>query len=328
MSEQSLKCRICNNSDENKSFVAREMMFGTKKEFEYFECTTCKCVQIKNIPEDLEKYYPEKYNSFDKIKKTKDGFIKRYLKTIFSKHLLEENKNIIGKYLLKKFDPAFLLKIQGTKVNLNSKILDVGSGSGSRLISLTRYGFKNITGIDPFIEEDIYYDNGVKIFKNNIYHFEGLFDMVMLNHSFEHMLDPDKVLNEINRLLKLGAVSLIRIPIADSYAWKTYGINWMALDPPRHLHLHTKESIKILAKNSGFALIDILYDSNAYQFWGSEQYSKDIPLRDSRSHYENPNNSIFSKDDIIRFKNEADDLNKREEGDAACFYLKKISDVT
>ena len=217
-----------------------------------------------------------------------------------------------------------MLKIKPTNIDFNSSILDVGSGAGLRLISLARDGFNNITGIDPFIEKDIFYNNGVKIFKKDIYSFNGSFDMVMLNHAFEHMPNPDKVLAEIYRILKPGAIALIRIPIADSYSWKKYGINWVALDPPRHLHLLTPKSMQILAKKTGFEVVEILYDSDYYQFWGSEQYAADIPMRSDKSFYENPSNSIFSMQQIKDFKMKAIELNEKGEGDAACFYLKKI----
>ncbi len=57
-------CEICNNSTGNKSYVVREMMFGFRDEFEYFECAECRCLQIKDIPVNISKYYPEEYYSF------------------------------------------------------------------------------------------------------------------------------------------------------------------------------------------------------------------------------------------------------------------------
>jgi SAM-dependent methyltransferase len=324
MDKHDLKCRVCGNIAENNYFIAREMMFGTREKFGYFECSKCKCVQIEEIPDNLSKYYPAKYNSFDPIKKTKDNIFKRLLKKTASKHYLEDNKNPLGKFLLRKYGPSFLLKLKPTNAHFNSAILDVGSGAGLRLISLARDGFNNIIGIDPFIEKDIFYNNGVRIYKKDIFSFQGLFDVVMLNHSFEHMPNPEKVLKEVNRLIKPGAIALIRIPIADSYSWKKYGIDWFALDAPRHLHLFTPQSMQILANKTGFELVNILYDSNYYQFLGSEQYAADIPMRSKKSYYENPNNSIFSKQQIEEFKIKAVELNEQKQGDAACFYLKKI----
>lgn len=326
MNSKTMKCRICGNIDGNKKYISKEMMFGTREEFEYFECAKCKCVQIKEIPDNLGKYYPKDYNSFDEVIKTKDSFYKKYFKVYTAKNYLNNSKNPFGKYLANKFGVSFLEKIKPTNISLYSSILDIGTGVGMRIVGLARYGFNNLTGIDPFIKKDIIYNNGVKIFKSDIYSFEGEYDLVMLNHSFEHMPHPEKVMDEIYRLLKPNGKVLIRIPVADSYAWKKYNTNWVALDPPRHLHLHTQKSMEILANKSRFNLYLTTYDSSEYQFWASEQFKKNIPIRSETSFYENRKNSIFSDDDIKEYKQLAAELNAKGEGDAACFYLKKKND--
>src|SRR5882757_7251102 len=62
-----IPCKICGNSALNIPFTAREMMFGLRDEFEYFECSSCGCVQISEIPTNMEPYYPTKYYSFLKL---------------------------------------------------------------------------------------------------------------------------------------------------------------------------------------------------------------------------------------------------------------------
>jgi len=302
------------------------MLFGTGEEFEYFECANCKCVQISDIPDNLGKQYPKDYNSFDDVIMTNDNLLKRYLKVFMAKKYLNNSKNPFGKYLAYKYGVSFLEKIKPTNISFNSSILDVGTGVGMRIVGLARYGFNNLVGIDPFIEKNIVYDNGVKIFKSDIYSFEGEYDLVMLNHSFEHMPHPEKVMDEIYRLLKPNGKVLIRIPVANSFAWKKYNTNWVALDPPRHLHLHTQKSMEILAKKSKFNLFHTAYDSSEYQFWGSEQCVKNIPIWSEESFYKVKLNSIFTENDIKEYKQLAAELNAKGEGDAACFYLKKEND--
>ncbi|MCB9207602.1 MAG: class I SAM-dependent methyltransferase [Ignavibacteriales bacterium] len=321
------ECQICGNINNNKEFNAREMLFGTKEEFKYIECTNCKCIQIKEIPEELGKYYPQTYNSFDKVIKMKDGILKSILKKRMTNDYLSDKLNVFSKFLVNKFGVGFLEKIKPTNVKTNSSILDIGSGNGLRLVGLARYGFTNILGTDPFIEQDISYENGIKILKKDIMEINGKFDMVMLNHAFEHMTNPKEVLQKINSLLEIGKIALIRIPVSNSFSWKKYGTNWVALDPPRHIFLHNENTIKILAKSSGFELTNVMYDSMEYQFVGSEQYQKDIPMFSNESYYRNKSNSIFTEEQINKYKEEAKRLNRIAEGDAACFYLTKIKDI-
>jgi cyclopropane fatty-acyl-phospholipid synthase-like methyltransferase len=53
-------------------------------------------------------------------------------------------------------------------VTLESKILDVGCGAGELLLRLAEETFSDLTGLDPLIEGDILYKNGVKILKKEL----------------------------------------------------------------------------------------------------------------------------------------------------------------
>jgi len=58
-----------------------------------------------------------------------------------------------------------LRSLSRVKLNKNSKILDIGCGAGNLLLELRELGFIHLVGIDPYIEKDIEYKNGVKILK-------------------------------------------------------------------------------------------------------------------------------------------------------------------
>jgi 2-polyprenyl-3-methyl-5-hydroxy-6-metoxy-1,4-benzoquinol methylase len=199
------------------------------------------------------------------------------------------------------------------------EILDVGCGNGRLLQKMNTVGFKNLIGIDPFIETDILYQSGVKIIKTDVC---GLlnsnyktFELIMLHHSFEHMNNPRETLDQLYKLLNPDGQLLIRIPVSDSFAWRKYGVNWFQLDAPRHFFLHTTKSIALLAKDCGFMLEQIIYDSKDDQFLNSEKYCRDITLfaniKAPVSYYR-------------KYKKQAVYLNKMNDGDQACFVLKKI----
>lgn len=320
-------CKICNNEEDNKSYVAREMMFGYRDQFEYIECSNCGCLQIREIPHDLSKYYPEKYYSYhnpDAWLFSKDNFLKSPLKRLRTKYCLY-GKNIIGMLALKisrvnfDFDWDWFKK---SKIDLDSKILDVGCGAGHLLLSLQKEGFSHLVGVDPFIDDDIFLQN-IRIFKKDLTEIKQKFDFIILNHSFEHMSQPLSVFNELYNMLESNRYALIRIPIASTFAWREYGINWVQLDAPRPLFLHTVKSIQILSGQVGLHVADIVFDSWAFQFWGSEQYLRDIPLMDNRSYRVNPQESLFTGEQIESFKAKAKELNINNDGDSASFYLYK-----
>ena len=316
-------CRICNNDHNNTTYIGREMYFGFRDEFEYFQCSVCGCLQIAAFPENLAKYYPKEYGAYKLHEKVHENKLIRYLKSKKLENSLGINANPIGVLLNFFIDMGFIRYLRPAHVTMNSSILDVGTGHGSRLISLRKKGFTNLTGIEPFIDHDIEYDIGVKIYKKHLSEAEGQYDLVMLNHSFEHMPDPLQALKDIYRLLKHDRIALIRIPVADSFAWEKYRTNWMAMDPPRHFFLHTTMSMKILADQSGFTIKDVIYDSKDFQYAASEQLVRDIPLQAPNSYYLNRKLSIFSKSELRKFAKMAKELNRTRRGDTACFYLHK-----
>ena len=60
-----MNCRICGNAEDNRTFEVREMMFGTRETFTYFQCAKCGCLQMVEIPSDMSRYYPPEYYSFN-----------------------------------------------------------------------------------------------------------------------------------------------------------------------------------------------------------------------------------------------------------------------
>ncbi len=275
------------------------------------------------MPATLEKYYPPEYYSFWRPRVEKPNPIKMLAKMYRLRHFLND-RNLVGLVATRLKGPVPLPGwLKNVNVTPKSRILDVGCGYGNLLNRLRAEGFSSLLGIDPYLPGDEIYDNGVRVLKRRLEEMNGEFDLIMLHHSFEHMPDPLHALVTLSGLLARDGVMLIRIPVASSYAWRRYRTNWVQLDAPRHLYLHTVESMKILANAAGLEPAGIEYDSNAFQFWGSEQYERDIPLNDPLSLSSNAQSPIFSPERLAEFARGATDLNSKGEGDQACFYIRK-----
>lgn len=316
-------CRICENSDHNTTYEVCEMMLGLRDMHTYFECASCGCLQIANVPDNIQEYYPnEDYYSYDAIKAVtgiKGKLIKmrdRYAAT---------GSCFVGR-LMQRIQPHDKLpSLRHANVSLDSKILDVGCGAGHLLHSMKEAGFKNLLGIDPFNAKELNYDNGLNIRPKSIHDMSDSneWDLIMFNHSFEHVFDQHDVLEKVMSLLKPNGICMIRVPTVTSWAWRSYGVDWVQLDAPRHLFLHSLQSMNVLAEQKGFKLENVIYDSFAFQQWGSEQYKKDIALHDENSYAVNPDKSPFSDADIREFETHSKELNDSKSGDQAAFYLRK-----
>ncbi|MBQ8116574.1 MAG: class I SAM-dependent methyltransferase [Lachnospiraceae bacterium] len=272
-------CRVCGTTGEMKQVCAREMMYGTKEEFDYFICPHCGCMQIKQVPTDLSRYYGGNYYSYA---------------------------------------PRTVHQVDGPKDM--TRVLDVGCGSGDMLCQMAEQGMGHLVGCDPFIDEDLHYENGVNIYKCSIHEIEGEYDFIYLNDSFEHMTDPHEVMESIRRLLAPKGVARIKIPVFPNLAWDMFGSNWYQLDAPRHIFLHSRESMRYLAEQHGLQIVDTRFDSNISQIICSFFYEKNI------SYYEQDHVNMrdyFDQDDLRNMLDAVDAANKEGYGDHAMFYLMK-----
>lgn len=293
-------CRICGSSKIGQAISVKEMMFGSMEDFVYFQCSFCGCLQISAFPNDISKYYPREYYSFNQNPaEQSSGMIRRCVSVLVDNYLREEC------------------------LVSETRIMDVGCGNGAFVYSMVEEGFMNVTGIDKFIDGDIYYNNGAKVIKGTIFDLSGEWDIIMFHHSLEHMPDQVSILAETSRLLSRDGLCMIRTPTVSSYAWEFYGANWVQIDAPRHLFIHSHNSIRLAAQMAGLKLHNVTCDSTEFQFWGSEQYARGIPLRSQKSYADNPLESMFSLTDIAQYRQRAQELNVDLRGDQAVYYFAK-----
>lgn len=314
-------CDICGNTRGHSLHYPREMMFGTEEVFEYLECGYCGCLQITEIPADLGRHYPaDDYYSYSPPKQKKyPGWVLKARQSR-TRHSLGK-RSLLGGLLsaFTKRESQHFDWFRRAGVDLDSRIVDVGCGAGKLLLQLRRDGFSKLLGADPFIAQEIDYGDGLRIRKASLAELEGPFDLLMLHHSYEHMPDPKGVLQELRRLVADDGMVLVRIPVADSYARRKYGVHWFNWDPPRHLYLHTVRSISVLAEMAGFELAEVVYDSGMLQF-GSEG-------RLRRSCRPGNREAVHGRADFTPEEREAvsqfvEQLNLLRDGDTAAFYLR------
>lgn len=315
-----MQCKIC-GSDKLIHHLFREMMYRIGEEFEYLECTICGFIQIVSIPEDLDRYYPSNYYSFDQPKLSWKGKIRnKLIRQVLTNRIY--GNNIIGLLLSFIYELDLDNWLGIPKVRFDQKILDVGCGSGHLLLKLHNIGYMNLLGIDPYLKSEIELAPNLWLRQKQLSELEPLFDFVMLHHSLEHMPDQHSAMIELNRLLNSNGYCLVRIPIA-AEAWREYGKYWVQLDAPRHLHTHTERSFRLLAEQHGFVIDRVVYDSTVFQFWASEQYRRGITLYDPQSLLHQIHNHQFKLKMYSLYDNRVAELNLNHQGDQACFYMRK-----
>jgi len=315
-------CRVCANQEGNRLHLAREMMEGRRDPFPYVECAACGCVQIVEVPPNLGDYYGEGYYS-----------LAADLDDEFASPALREERGRSTRELLELPEPEAegvahadmrrpLWSLRATGAHRGSRVLDVGCGTGRLLYLLRLAGWTELLGLDPFLPGELAYADGLRVLRRELGEVDGEWDLVMFHHAFEHLPDPRRTLSEVKARLAPGGTCLLRLPLADSEAWRRYGVDWVQLDAPRHLFLHTRCSLELLAAETGLVIEAVRHDSYALQFWGSEQYRRDIPLRSEQSYNWGRNPAAFTPEQLDAWRAESAVLNREGRGDQAAFYLR------
>jgi SAM-dependent methyltransferase len=294
------------------------MMFGLRENFLYGECGDCGSLRMLTQLDRLDVYYPESYYSLSP--RPQLGLLKRAAMRVRGEAALRGWDRLASLVALGAPPPLWPRWLQMAGLDRSASICDIGCGNGDSLLTLKYQGFTNLTGADAFIGKTSTRE-GITVYKATPDRVPGKYDLVMLNHSFEHMPDPGRTLDSLRTLLNDGGRVLIRTPVAGCAAWREYASDWVSLDAPRHLHIPSVAGLRDLARTHGYTVEHVEFDSTADQFWRSEQYRADIPLFDPSSYQVDRGSSMFTAAQIRAFEDRAADLNRRGEGDTAAFLL-------
>jgi SAM-dependent methyltransferase len=262
-------------------------MFGSGEKFDYFACADCGCLQIVQVPQDLSRFYPASYYSFNF-----QSLSRHWLKSWLAGRRdfwAATGFGLLG-FLLNKMVAARpeVASLGGIPTRKEMHILDVGCGRGVLLDILHRAGVGRLEGIDPYLPDDLEVAPGLLVRKLTLEQVSGEFDLIMLHHAFEHAEHGRELLAAAAQRLSSTGKILLRIPTPESSAWERYRENWVGLDAPRHLFLHTRKSLGILATQTGLSVEKCWCDAPPFHFWASELYQQGLALYDENGCSRNP----------------------------------------
>ena len=139
-----------------------------------------------------------------------------------------------------------------------ARVLDVGCGRGVVLGGLADRGMQvhgveisadAMQGADPRAEIRI-----APRLAEADYAADG-FDEVLIWHVLEHLHDPHRTLQEVQRILRPGGRLVVAVPNFSSIQARLGGAAWFHLDLPRHLYHFPLSALKRLLGDLGFELV-------------------------------------------------------------------------
>lgn len=310
--------------------TVRENMFGVQESFDYSVCADCGTIALIAIPEDMAPYYPRNYYSVDLDPERALGAVgvRQFARLVIRSALWGRGMvsgtatAVIPRRQLRTLVSVLgSIRRAGLVNGKQTRVLDVGCGSGMLVFALGLAGVKNVVGVDPFMSEGRDLSTGGQLRHQDLSEVEGSYDLIMFHHSLEHVPDPEASLREALKRLAPGGRVLIRMPTPSSHAFETYGPAWVSLDAPRHLVVLSRPGVGTLCDRLGADLVSVTDDSTSFQFWGSEQYLRGIPLMDAHSAMLAPKNSSFSRTQLHSWEKQSVELNRAGRGDQAAWVI-------
>lgn len=269
------ECGLCGSSGDLIYESQSDRLFGAAGSWNFKRCSnrSCGLIWLDPMPlnVDLGKAYTNYYTHSARTGANRWGLLKRI-------RALMERGYWAGKYNYPTADSIstwgmgkllylFPLRRRGADGDIRflqavpgGRLLDVGCGSGEWLAFMSSLGWQ-VEGID-FDQRavDVARQNGLQVrcgsleqqnFPNESFH------AVVLNHVIEHLPDPAGTLLESVRVLKPGGKLVLFTPNGSSLGHRVFKENWRGLEPPRHLHIFSKQSMYRMLEQAGFREISI-----------------------------------------------------------------------
>lgn len=253
---------ICCDSKEIKSL-------GKLKSYDYYKCLNCGFRFIHPIPskQEIEKFY----NTSRVITNLSEAISKNIKK--FEKETTSPKKDNFNN----------IIKSVTKVVNKNPlNILEIGSGYGYFVHYMNSLGHHaqgtEVTkdyaaAVNSVINGNVVYLDNQPISS----HFQQKqFDFVYLEHVFEHVMHPEEILSEIEKIISNQGVLVMSVPNSDSLWSKIKGKRWPWATPPDHLYYYNLKSLEAILSKYNFKILSSeigdYYFRSIYQMYSLHPY--------------------------------------------------------
>ncbi|MEI6089558.1 MAG: class I SAM-dependent methyltransferase [bacterium] len=219
-----MKCIICGCEETNDLKIKNESLIKCP------QCGIIYCANNKDI-NNLDEYYRNNYviKEGDKL----DVDIRRL-------SALPEQMFLLS--TISKYKPA------------PANFLDFGCDKGFLIEEARRFGY-NVVGIELSESSTEYCRmNGLTIY-DNLRLLNSKVDIVTMNHSLEHLVEPVEFLQSIKEYMNEEAIISIRVPDIGSFWSRILKSRWIWFQPQNHYFHYTINSLSYLLEHNGFEII-------------------------------------------------------------------------
>lgn len=236
------KCNLCGSNNADLIIDLRRSKDSRVRQYRIVQCKQCGLIYLNPRPskEKMASFYPENYLPFKKAS-------------------IEEEDSSLLKWARRQKYNKMSRTIKAFFKDEPGALLDVGCSTGLFLNHMAQKGWI-VTGVEPNFQAAQYAKNrfGLNVINDTIESAslpETAFDVITYWDVMEHVYDPMAVFSKTNQLLKDNGLLLINFPPAESFARHKFKDNWIGYDPPRHLYVFSRETMKAYLVRNGFEIL-------------------------------------------------------------------------
>jgi hypothetical protein len=131
-------------------------------------------------------------------------------------------------------------------------------------------GVVNVDGIEPFLEYDIEYENGLVIKKAFLADVKKKYDIIFYDNVFEHLESPASDMMIAKSKLNMDGKIVCIFPGYGDMTRKFCGNSYI-IQPPQHVALYTEQGIRRIAERAELKVIEIkktsIYEWYLKSYW-------------------------------------------------------------
>jgi SAM-dependent methyltransferase len=278
-------CPICGSSKVKKAFILHDDRYGFEGSFDLYACEdACRHRWLHWLPDrntlsDLyTNYYP------------------RSKKTIADFHPLSFSKGVRAWWSGQRSSAS-------SWVPERVRVLDIGCGFGESLAYHRGRGC-DVYGVEADgniarVAEHFGFKVHVGLFDSSRYE-PDFFEYVTMDQVLEHATDPVEMLMSVKKVLKKGGKLILTTPNGNGMAANLFGRRWINWHTPYHLHLFSRDSLRLVADRAGLIVEEIKTVTSSE--WLSYQWIHFalFPAQGARSQFWHPGDQRFPARMIIK----------------------------
>ncbi len=277
LAEHSGPCVLCAGTDFRFLVTGYDRMHPRADDYNYLRCVGCGLVMRAELPtlEQIAGLYPEDYlSTIDTWQRNLDKPVNR-LAIKYRYGVDSGARSRVARVILRVFSARIMNGIR--EPHGANRLLDVGCGSGQLLAVYRALGWR-VCGIEISPAAcAACRGKGLQVHQGTVFDcsFDAQqFDMILLSHVIEHVVDPVAVLTRVAEFLAPDGKIIVTTPNMRGIGFPLYKSCWFPLDAPRHLFLFDPYTIRLLAQRAGLTIAHVATPSSPQMLCESRHYAR------------------------------------------------------